>query len=107
MVMNVIILMLAVTLCYTITSLSDNYAVSEARFTGTEFTRTENIMYCNDGCGTCLYCTFRKREKDSVPPNYEKEQERGTDGICSLLHHFLTDKTLSVFSYFSIDFPCI
>ena len=38
MVMNVLILMLAVTACYTITSLSDKYAVSEAKFTGDEFT---------------------------------------------------------------------
>ncbi len=37
MVMNVVILMLAVTACYTITSLSDKYAVSEAKFTGNEF----------------------------------------------------------------------
>ena len=38
MVMNVVILMLAVMVCYTITSLSDKYAVSEAKFTGNEFT---------------------------------------------------------------------
>lgn len=38
MVMNGIILMLAVTACYTTTSLSDKYAVSEAKFTGSEFT---------------------------------------------------------------------
>ncbi len=38
MVMNVVIMMLAVTACYTITSLSDKYAVSEAKFTGNEFT---------------------------------------------------------------------
>lgn len=38
MVMNVVILMLAVTACYTITSLSDKYAVSKAKFTGNEFT---------------------------------------------------------------------
>ena len=38
MVMNVVILMLAVTACYTISSLSDKYAVSEAKFTGNEFT---------------------------------------------------------------------
>lgn len=38
MVMNVIFLMLAVTACYTITSLSDKYAVAEAKFTGNEFT---------------------------------------------------------------------
>lgn len=38
MVMNAVILMLAVTACYTITSLSDKYAVSEAKFTGNEFT---------------------------------------------------------------------
>ncbi len=38
MVMNGVILMLAVTACYTITSLSDKYAVSEAKFTGSEFT---------------------------------------------------------------------
>lgn len=38
MVMNAVILMLAVTACYTITSLSDKYAVSEAKFTGDEFT---------------------------------------------------------------------
>ncbi|MDO5126025.1 MAG: hypothetical protein Q4D35_06600 [Ruminococcus sp.] len=36
--MNVAILMLAVTACYTITSLSDKYAVAEAKFTGNEFT---------------------------------------------------------------------
>lgn len=36
--MNVFILMLAVTTCYTITSLSDKYAVAEAKFTGNEFT---------------------------------------------------------------------
>ncbi|MBQ8614190.1 MAG: hypothetical protein IJ416_08265 [Ruminiclostridium sp.] len=36
--MNVVILMLAVTACYTISSLSDKYAVSEAKFTGNEFT---------------------------------------------------------------------
>ena len=38
MVMNVVILMMAVTACYTITSLSDKYAVAEAKFTGNEFT---------------------------------------------------------------------
>lgn len=38
MVMNVAILMMAVTACYTITSLSDKYAVAEAKFTGNEFT---------------------------------------------------------------------
>ena len=38
MLMNVVILMLAVMVCYTITSLSDKYAVSEAKFTGNEFT---------------------------------------------------------------------
>lgn len=38
MVMNVVILMLSVTVCYTITSLSDKYAVSEAKFTRNEFT---------------------------------------------------------------------
>ena len=38
MVMNGVILMLAVMVCYTITSLSDKYAVSEAKFTGNEFT---------------------------------------------------------------------
>ncbi len=38
MVMNVVIMMLSVTACYTITSLSDKYAVSEAKFTGNEFT---------------------------------------------------------------------
>ena len=36
--MNVFILMLTVTACYTITSLSDKYAVAEAKFTGNEFT---------------------------------------------------------------------
>lgn len=36
--MNAAILMLAVTACYTITSLSDKYAVAEAKFTGNEFT---------------------------------------------------------------------
>ncbi|MBE6901500.1 MAG: hypothetical protein E7478_03415 [Ruminococcaceae bacterium] len=36
--MNVVIMMLAVTACYTTTSLSDKYAVSEAKFTGNEFT---------------------------------------------------------------------
>lgn len=38
MVMNVVFLMLAVMVCYTITSLSDKYAVAEAKFTGNEFT---------------------------------------------------------------------
>ncbi len=38
MVMEVILMMLAVTACYTITSLSDKYAVSKAKFTGNEFT---------------------------------------------------------------------
>lgn len=38
MVMEVWILMLAVTACYTISSLSDKYAVSEAKFSGNEFT---------------------------------------------------------------------
>ncbi len=38
MVMNAVILMLAVAACYTISSLSDKYAVSEAKFTGNEFT---------------------------------------------------------------------
>ena len=38
MVMNVVIMMLAVTACYTTTSLSDKYAVSDAKFTGNEFT---------------------------------------------------------------------
>lgn len=32
--MNVYILMLIVTTCYTITSLSDKYAVAKAKFTG-------------------------------------------------------------------------
>ena len=36
--MNAVILMLLVTVCYTITSLSDKYAVAEAKFTGDEFT---------------------------------------------------------------------
>lgn len=36
--MNVFILMLLVTVCYTITSLSDKYAVSKAKFSGNEFT---------------------------------------------------------------------
>lgn len=36
--MNVIILMLMVTVCYTITSLNDKYAVAKAKFTGNEFT---------------------------------------------------------------------
>ena len=38
MVMDVILLMLLVTACYTISSLSDKYAVSKAKFTGNEFT---------------------------------------------------------------------
>lgn len=36
--MNAVVLMLLVTVCYTITSLSDKYAVAEAKFTGDEFT---------------------------------------------------------------------
>ena len=36
--MNVVLMMLAVTACYTTTSLSDKYAVSKAKFTGNEFT---------------------------------------------------------------------
>lgn len=36
--MNAVILMLGVTLCYTISSLSDKYAVSDAKFSGDEFT---------------------------------------------------------------------
>ena len=36
--MSSVFLMLGVTLCYTITSLSDKYAVSEAKFTRNEFT---------------------------------------------------------------------
>lgn len=36
--MNAVLLMLAVTVCYTITSLSDKYAVAEAKFSGDEFT---------------------------------------------------------------------
>ena len=36
--MSAVIMMLAVTVCYTITSLSDKYAVSEAKFTSDEFT---------------------------------------------------------------------
>lgn len=36
--MNAIMLMLGVTLCYTISSLSDKYAVSDAKFSGDEFT---------------------------------------------------------------------
>ena len=36
--MNIFILMLAVTACYTITSLSDKYAVTEAKLSGNEFT---------------------------------------------------------------------
>lgn len=36
--MNVFAMMLIVTACYTITSLSDKYAVAEAKFTGNEFT---------------------------------------------------------------------
>lgn len=35
--MNVFILMLAVTACYTITSLSDKYAIAEAKLAGNEF----------------------------------------------------------------------
>ncbi len=38
MVMEAILLMLGVTACYTISSLSDKYAVSKAKFTGDEFT---------------------------------------------------------------------
>ena len=36
--MDAVVLMLLVTVCYTITSLSDKYAVAEAKFTGDEFT---------------------------------------------------------------------
>ncbi|MDD6169690.1 MAG: hypothetical protein PUB46_06375 [Lachnospiraceae bacterium] len=36
--MNTFILMLIVTGCYTITSLSDKYAIARAKFTGNEFT---------------------------------------------------------------------
>lgn len=36
--MGSVILMLGVTLCYTITSISDKYAVSKAKFSGNEFT---------------------------------------------------------------------
>lgn len=36
--MNVFVLMLAVTACYTVSSLSDKYAVSKAGFSGNEFT---------------------------------------------------------------------
>ena len=36
--MNAVMLMLSVTICYTNTSLSDKYAVSEAKFTSNEFT---------------------------------------------------------------------
>ncbi len=36
--MNAVMLMLGVTLCYTISSLSDKYAVSNAKFSGDEFT---------------------------------------------------------------------
>ena len=36
--MNVLVLMLGVTACYTITSLSDKYAASEAKLSGDEFT---------------------------------------------------------------------
>ena len=38
MVMNVTVLMLAVTACFTVSSLSDKYAVSEAGFSRNEFT---------------------------------------------------------------------
>lgn len=38
MVIEATIMMLAVTACYTISSLSDKYAVSKAKFTGNEFT---------------------------------------------------------------------
>lgn len=38
MVMNVTVLMLAVTVCFTVSSLSDKYAVSEAGFSRNEFT---------------------------------------------------------------------
>lgn len=36
--MNVVILMLAVTACYTICSLNDKYAAAKANFSGDEFT---------------------------------------------------------------------
>ena len=36
--MDTVILMLTVTACYTITSLSDKYAAAKARFSGNEFT---------------------------------------------------------------------
>lgn len=36
--MNVFVLMLAVTVCNTVSSLSDKYAVSKAGFSGNEFT---------------------------------------------------------------------
>ncbi|MBQ8326448.1 MAG: hypothetical protein IJX86_05195 [Lachnospiraceae bacterium] len=36
--MNVILMMLGVTACYTLTSLNDKYAVAKAKFTGNEFT---------------------------------------------------------------------
>ena len=36
--MNAVMLMIGVTLCYTISSLSDKYAVSDAKFSGDEFT---------------------------------------------------------------------
>ena len=38
MVIEAILMMLGVTTCYTISSLSDKYAVSKAKFTGNEFT---------------------------------------------------------------------
>ncbi len=38
MVMNAVILMLAVTACYTFTSHNDKHAVSQAKFSGNEFT---------------------------------------------------------------------
>ncbi len=57
MVMHVIFLMIAVCTCYTITSLSDKYAVAKAKFTGNEFTF---LMCSSMAVFLCFTLPFQK-----------------------------------------------
>lgn len=88
--MNVFILMLAVTACYTITSLSDKYAVAEAKFTGNEFTsafKEESGGCFKSNSGTnpqCHWNAVRKRN------NFNKSCKlffHSAHDTCNVIHN--------------------
>lgn len=53
---NAFALMLGVTVCYTITSFSDKYAVSKAKFSGDEFTFLTDVIYGAELAAMKLLC---------------------------------------------------